>query len=221
MPSINSGQQAEQPVADLNSADVKIAGPGPEYSPVVLDWKLLVENIQAPSQQVVQEGMEELYRLFSGGVRFYLRRHLGPVEELEDKIRDTLVIVAEAIRRGAVREPERLVCVIRTIATRQAAAYVRQAVRHRRSQAESESPGTLADANRNPEERASSREHESRMVQILRSMSRRDRGVLTRFYLHEQDQEQICRDMGLTERQFRLLKSGAKARFVEAGRRFR
>jgi DNA-directed RNA polymerase specialized sigma24 family protein len=54
---------------------------------------------------------------------------------------------------------------------------------------------------------------------ILRSISRRDREILTRFYLLEQTQEQICSQMGLSENQFRLLKSRAKARFSELGRR--
>jgi len=46
-----------------------------------------------------------------------------------------------------------------------------------------------------------------------------EREILRRFYLEEQTQEQICAEMGLTETQFRLLKSRAKARFGELGRR--
>jgi RNA polymerase sigma-70 factor (ECF subfamily) len=42
---------------------------------------------------------------------------------------------------------------------------------------------------------------------------------LTRFYLKEQPQEQICREMDLSETQFRLLKSRAKAKFGEIGRK--
>ena len=57
------------------------------------------------------------------------------------------------------------------------------------------------------------------MARVLGSISRRDREILTRFYLREQSQEQICEEMELTETQFRLLKSRAKARFGDAGRR--
>lgn len=45
------------------------------------------------------------------------------------------------------------------------------------------------------------------------------REILTRFYLHEQSQEEICSEMALTETQFRLLKSRAKARFGELGKK--
>ena len=38
-------------------------------------------------------------------------------------------------------------------------------------------------------------------------------------YLQEQTAEEICRDLALTETQFRLIKSRAKARYGELGRR--
>ena len=50
-------------------------------------------------------------------------------------------------------------------------------------------------------------------------LSARDREILTRFYLQEQTQEEICKEMILSDTQFRLLKSRAKARFAEMGRR--
>jgi len=77
----------------------------------------------------------------------------------------------------------------------------------------------VADRKRNPEEKAIGRQNEDLMVQVLCSMSTRDREILTRFYLHEQSQEQICAEMGLSETQFRLLKSRAKARFGELGKK--
>jgi RNA polymerase sigma-70 factor (ECF subfamily) len=57
------------------------------------------------------------------------------------------------------------------------------------------------------------------MFEVLRDMSGRDRDILTRFYLYEQSQETISREMDLTPTQFRLLKSRAKARFAELGRK--
>jgi len=51
--------------------------------------------------------MEELYRVFSRGIRFYLCRQLGP-QELDDKVHDTFLIVVQAICRGELRDPDRL-----------------------------------------------------------------------------------------------------------------
>ena len=52
----------------------------------------------------------------------------------------------------------------------------------------------------------------------LSRLVERDREILTRYYLHEQSQDRICAEMGLTETQFRLLKSRAKARLGELNR---
>ena len=46
-----------------------------------------------------------------------------------------------------------------------------------------------------------------------------DRQVLLRFYYQGQMPEQICRDLGLTDTQFRLRKSRAKKRFEEIARK--
>ncbi|MEP6539558.1 MAG: sigma-70 family RNA polymerase sigma factor [Bryobacteraceae bacterium] len=189
----------------------------PSETPVATsttDWVSLVERIKAGSE----EGMTELYRLFSKGIRFYLCRQLGP-QELDDKVHDTFLIVVQAIRRGDLREPERLMGFVRTVVRRQVAAYIEEAVQTRREQLDIESGVIVADAKRNPEEKAIGRQNEDLMVQVLRSMSGRDRDILTRFYLNEQSQERICADMNLSETQFRLLKSRAKARFGELGKK--
>ena len=63
------------------------------------------------------------------------------------------------------------------------------------------------------------REEEELAYKILKGISRRDREILIRFYLLEESQELICRKMNLTDTQFRLLKSRAKARFGELGKK--
>lgn len=81
-----------------------------------VDWLDLVERIRCGDPS----GMTDLYALFSRGVRFYLCRQLGP-QELDDKVHDTFLIVVQAIRRGELREPERLMGFVRTIVRRQVA----------------------------------------------------------------------------------------------------
>ncbi len=178
------------------------------------NWQQLVARIQRGEAG----GMEELYAVFSRGVRFYLCRQLGP-QELEDKVHDTFLIVVQAIRRGELREPERLMGFVRTIVRRQVASYIDNAVQTRKEQADLESGLTICDDRRNPEEDAIARQRVEIMTNVLHSVSARDREILTRFYLLGQNQQQICREMHLTETQFRLLKSRAKARFGELGRR--
>ena len=54
---------------------------------------------------------------------------------------------------------------------------------------------------------------------VLEGLSPRDREILERFYVREQAQDRICAEMGLTETQFRLLNSRAKARFGQLARK--
>ena len=89
----------------------------------------------------------------------------------------------------------------------------------RRGQTELHPGLPISDARTHPEQQVFARQKVELMQKVLESVSRRDREILTRFYLLGQTQQQICREMKLTETQFRLLKSRAKARFGELGKR--
>ncbi len=183
-------------------------------SPQTGQWELIVEQIRVGDP----EGMESLYRVFARGVRFYLCRQLGP-QELDDKVHDTFLVVVQAIRRGELREPERLMGFVRTVVRRQVAAHIDHAVHTRRDCVGVESGIHVADHRSDPEQVLAIKQRAEIMERALRSISERDREILTRFYLLEQPQAQICRDMSLSDTQFRLLKSRAKARFGELGKK--
>lgn len=198
----------------LEGSDAELDQTNAEAADVNAGWVELVERIRLEKT----DGMEELYQLFSRGIRFYLCRQLGP-QELDDKVHDTFVVVVQAIRRGELREPERLMGFVRTIVRRQVAAHIDKVVHNRREQAEFDSTARVADPRGNPEEAAIFHQRIGLIRQVLGELSERDREILTRFYIDEQSQDQICSEMGLTETQFRLLKSRAKARFGELGKK--
>ncbi|MFB3825644.1 MAG: RNA polymerase sigma factor [Bryobacteraceae bacterium] len=162
--------------------------------------------------------MEELYRVFSRGVRFYLHRQIGP-QDLDDRLHEIFLVVAQAIRRGDLREPERLMGYVRTVVRRQVAAEIERASQTRRRYAEWDAVSSVPDGHGDPEEEAIQKQNQEFAYKTLQSISPRDREILVRFYLHQQSPERICHDMNLTETQFRLLKSRAKARFGEIGKR--
>jgi RNA polymerase sigma-70 factor, ECF subfamily len=185
-----------------------------EASASTVDWQGLVARIQNGEDS----GMEELYRIFARGIRFYLCRQLG-MQELDDKVHDTFLIVVQAIRRGDLREPERLMGFVRTVVRRQVAAHIDKVVHSRRDEIHLDVGVRVADRQQNPEQYMAYQQKNEFMLEILRQLSERDREILTRFYLDEQTQDEICAEMNLTDTQFRLLKSRAKARFGELGRR--
>ena len=98
-------------------------------------------------------------------------------------------------------------------------AYIETAVHTRREQTDLETGVTVADRRQNPEPEAMLRQSAELMKSALAQLSERDRDILIRFYLKEQSQQQICEEMRLTETQFRLLKSRAKAKFGEIGKK--
>jgi RNA polymerase sigma factor (sigma-70 family) len=176
-------------------------------------WPDLVDGVRRADPLALQE----LYDLFSKGIRFYLWRHLG-VQDLDDRLHDSFLAVTQAIQRGELRHPERLLGFVRTVVRRQVATHIENAVQARRNCFSYDILTTLHDRRLGPEEEAIQNEYQDVAMRLLGSISERDREVLTRFYLREQSAGQICRDMKLTDTQFRLIKSRAKARFGELGK---
>jgi RNA polymerase sigma factor (sigma-70 family) len=162
-------------------------------------------------------GIETLCQTFYRGIRFFLMRQLGR-EEAEDRAHDAILIVVEAIRRGELRDPARLPGYIRTVVRHLIATHIGRQVQTRQREVSIDCAAEAGDTRANPEVAAAAQERAEMMREFLLGLSERDREVLTRFYLLEQTKPQICLEMGLTETQFRLLKSRAKARFARLAR---
>jgi len=176
-------------------------------------WSGLVEQIRNGDSSA----LEQMYRIFSTGIRFYLCRQLGP-QDLDDKVHDVFLIIVQSIQKGELREPERLMGYVRTIVRRQVAVQIDDNVKARRNQADLDFGMTHSDHHPNPERSAIEHQNAELAMRVLNSLPKRDREVLARFYLEEQPPARICREMDLTETQFRLIKSRAKARFGELGK---
>jgi RNA polymerase sigma factor (sigma-70 family) len=179
-----------------------------------MGWTELVQRIH----DGIPAALEDLYRIFANGVRFHLYRQLGP-RDLEDHLHDIFLLVTQSIQRGELRDPECLMGYVRTIVRRHVAACIDEAIVARRNHTDIEYGMSLSDHHPSPEHRLIEEEATALALSLLNSLPGRDREVLIRFYLQEQTQQQICASMDLTETQFRLVKSRAKARFGELGKR--
>lgn len=179
-----------------------------------VDWADIVTQVKTGGDA----GLEHLYRIFSRGLRYYLVRQLG-AQDFEDKMHEVFLITVRAIRNGDIRQPECLPGFVRTVAHRQVAQHIEQQVHSRTREAELDHGIYVADRNRTPEQQALSQEKTELMKRALGKLKPHQREVLVRFYLQEQRPEHICREMNLTETQFRLIKSRAKATFGEYGKK--
>ncbi len=173
-------------------------------------WTNLVQRIRSGDT----DGMEELYQLFSRGIRFYFSKRLDR-DDVDDEVHDAFLSVVQAIRRGELAEPERLMSLVRTIVRTQVASHIALLG------AAPPVPTNDAEANtsrqENPAESMAFHERKELIERIAAQLGEREHEILTRFYVREQSADQICSEMSLTETQFRLLKSRAKARFRELG----
>jgi RNA polymerase sigma factor (sigma-70 family) len=174
-----------------------------------VDWKAVVEQIRAgdPAGQVI------LYDTLSSGARLFLKRRLARSADVEDRVHDVFMIVIDTIRRGDLREPERLMGFVSTVLYRQLNAEISRVVRTRR--ASDLNDGVILPAlDPTPEQAAITRQNITLMKQLLVKLGARDLEILTRYYLNEQSEEEIRQEMALTPTQFNLVKSRAKARFA-------
>lgn len=177
-------------------------------------WSQLVKRLQDGDSKA----MEELYSMFSHGVRYYLARQLEP-DEIEDRLHDAFLVVVEAIRTGELRDPRRLMGFVRTVVRRMVAASIDRHIVERRGRIDDERSNNVTDRGQTPESAMLFQQQAGIVREVLSELSQRDRQILTRFYVDELPAPQICEEMGLTMTQFRLLKSRAKNRFGELGRK--
>jgi len=171
----------------------------------------VVENVRAD----LPEGLDQLYRVFrmiSGS----LRRQIG-FQDFEDRMHDVYLLVIEAIRDGKLREPSSLPSYIHGVARLSLCSSIGVRARHQRLAGSLRHWVTEQNAWRSPEAQLVHQEQIQTMRDMLANLSDREREVLTRFYLSEQPKEQICREMDITDTQFRLTKSRAKQRLERVG----
>jgi RNA polymerase sigma-70 factor (ECF subfamily) len=151
---------------------------------------------------------EELYRRYRQGVSFIIRRRVRT--EVEDLCQETFRIALEKIRRGEVREPDKLSGFICGLARNLAIGHLR-----RRSRYDSLNPDEL-DPAPNQYDELLQQERAKIVRQVISEMnSERDRQILFRFYIAEEDKKKICADLGLTSLHFNRVLSRARQRFKE------
>jgi RNA polymerase sigma-70 factor (ECF subfamily) len=147
------------------------------------------------------------------GLRLLITRRTGDQQVAADLLNDAVCTTWEKLRAGQIRRPDQI------------AGYVFQVAmnllrNHRRVVAER--PGRRASLDQLDELKGSAapEQLEDRLAGRLKGMiqgldSLRDRMILVRFYLDEEDKDSICRDMRLTSLQFDKVLHRARRRMRE------
>ena len=162
-----------------------------------------------------RQAESELVERYSRGVTFIIRRETRDASQADDLYEETFCIVLEKIRRGDVREPEKLSGFICSIARNLVIEHFRKAARQRNLTA-------IEDAALLPRLAPSQLDEllQSERADLVRRVindlgSDRDRQLLFRFYIAEEEKESICTDLGLTSIHFNRVLHRARERYRE------
>lgn len=160
---------------------------------------------------------EELYRRYRRGISNVIWKVTGRPSLIPDLCQETFVIAIEKIRKGELREHEKLSGFMVGIARIISLAYLRNPQNREISIDES---GDLKDINPNQHDHLLREEITTITRQTINSLkSARDREVLYRFYIEEDEKEQICSDFGLTSSRFNVVLYRAKKQFEKLYRK--
>jgi RNA polymerase sigma-70 factor, ECF subfamily len=185
--------------------EMTTVGPGPAQptSP-----RELAVRIQAgePKAEV------ELIERYSRGVSIIVGRIARDFALVDDLCQETFRLVLEKVRGGELREPERLSGFVCGVARNLAIEQVRQP--QRMQPLEAGSP--LTDPKRDPLDELLAQEQIKAVRQVLQEMKElRDREILRRFYLMEEEKDSLCAVFGISSLHFNRVLYRARERFRE------
>jgi RNA polymerase sigma-70 factor (ECF subfamily) len=157
----------------------------------------------------------ELVERYSRGLRYLLRR-LGAAPELADDLhQETFRIVLERLRKKELDEPEGLAGFLRGTARNLMIAERRKTARRRTESDEEEVAEAVHPAPSQLSAVLLAEEAETVRRLIRELPTDRDRQLLLRYYVSEEEKENLCIDLGLDSLHFNRVLFRARQRFKE------
>jgi RNA polymerase sigma-70 factor (ECF subfamily) len=156
---------------------------------------------------------DELVERYANGVRFVIAQAAPDPSAVEDIYQETFCLALQKIRRGEVREPARLSGFIVSLARNLMIDHFRRTSR-RQAREEPSDTGDLYSPEPSQLDRLLQEQRKKLARRVLASMpSERDRTVLFRFYIADDDKDRICGDLGLSSHHFNQVLCRARERF--------
>lgn len=156
-----------------------------------------------------------LIEIFGRPILMLLERHTNGRPEAQDLYQDTFRLALDKLRRGELREPERLAGFLASLA-RNLAIELYRGVARRRTEVDGDALAAVPSPRRSQLEDVLDAEKKRVVRQLLDEMRvDRDREILFRFYLAEEDKDVIARDFGIDSLQFNRILHRARQRYKE------
>jgi RNA polymerase sigma-70 factor (ECF subfamily) len=154
-----------------------------------------------------------LFERYSNGLRYLLLRRVHDDERAQDLLQDTFYIAISKLREIDLENPERLAGYLRGIAIRVALNAGRRRQREPYAM-EAEAVAQIPDREPRQFDHVAREQTLKAVHKLLRSMPiKRDREILTRFYVEDQDKDEICKALNLDSLHFNRVLFRARKRF--------
>jgi RNA polymerase sigma-70 factor (ECF subfamily) len=157
----------------------------------------------------------DLTRRLSQGITQIAVKLTGNFAMAQEICQETLIIILTRLRTQELNDPEKLPAFVAQTA-RNLVSAERRKQKRRKTDTGSDSIEEVADISES-QVRDLERESAAKAIRtVLADMSSpRDRALLVRYYLRDEEKEAICKDLGMNESTFNVVLFRARARFLE------
>ncbi len=199
-----SKSQGATPVAGTGASGAAIQPPE-EACPEAR----LVRRIEAGDRQAE----EDLVDRYGRGIALVLDRHSSWRGEVDDLFQETFRLAIEKLRRGELREHAKLPAFLAQIA-RNLSLDARRKRGRRKTEPNTDAVDRAVERRTSPLGTLLQRENATLVRRVLADLANdRDREVLFRFYLAEEDRGRIAEDLGLDNLQLNRVLYRARQRY--------
>jgi RNA polymerase sigma-70 factor (ECF subfamily) len=148
------------------------------------------------------------------GVLYLLRKELHDFPLADDLCNETFRIVLERLRQQPLDDPSKVASYLAQTARNLVIAHRRKGERQRTVTGHQATLEALGVAEGNPEWILQSQSRAAAVRRVLEEIPQvRDREILVRVYLHDQDKEQVCRELGIGADHYKRVVHRARERF--------
>ncbi len=153
-----------------------------------------------------------LFELYSHGVRLMLEKRTGDRELANDLAQDTFVVLIERLRSRPLDDPHRLSAFLHSTARNILVAWQRKQIR-RRTDINSDIVGRQEDRSPNQYDLVRAEQTKKLVTRLIDELANdRDRAILFRYYILEQEKSVIRAELALSELHFNRVLYRARVR---------
>jgi RNA polymerase sigma-70 factor (ECF subfamily) len=178
--------------------------------------EVIAAGIAAGIRAGSRDAEAEMVRRYGNGLLYLLKRRTRDPEAALDLRQETFRVAIEKLRVSGLEQPERLAAYLRGIALNLLIAQRRKDVRRATSPDSDAIDAAADDQQAGPFEETSSDQVRQVVTTLLQELrTPRDREILKRLYIDDEDKDDICAALGVDSLHFNRVLFRAKERFRE------